>query len=93
MFQWSGEVAYQRSNVTLDATRTQTNDQDGYNETTQTSAIMQSSRNGSAHENQQTDHVHTTEQHNGFVFSEILIGDNSTRNRSNCAVSTSAQRQ
>lgn len=76
-------IGNQRSHVTLDTTGTQTDDQDGDNETTDTRAVIQGRRDGGTDEDEQTNHVDDTEQHNGLVLAEVLIGDDGTEDGSN----------
>lgn len=71
---------YQRSDVTLDSTRSQTNDEDSDNEASQSSTILKSHRDRSADQNEQTDQVDNTEKDDGLVFAEVLIGDDGTQN-------------
>lgn len=78
-------IRNQRSHVTLDTTGTQTDDQDGNNETTDTRAVIQGCGDGSTDEDEQTNHVDDTEQHNGLVLAEILIGDDGTDDGGNIA--------
>lgn len=76
-------IGNQGRNVTLDTTCSQTDDQNGDNETTKTSTVLESGRDRCADQDQETDQVHATEEHNGLVFSEVLISNDGTKNRSN----------
>ena len=75
-------VRNQRSNVTLDTTGSQTDNQDGDDEASQTSAVLESRRDGCADQDEQTDHVDDREQHDGLVFAQVLISDNGTNDGS-----------
>lgn len=83
-------IGDQRSNVTLDTTGTETDDQDCHDETTQTSTVLQSGGNRSADQNQETNEIDTTEQDNSLVLAEVLISDNGTNDGSNWIRSKSA---
>lgn len=74
---------YQRSDVTLDTTRSDTDDDDGYNEASQTGPMCQGRGDRSANQDQKTDEIDDTEDHDGLVLSQVLVRNNSTENRSN----------
>lgn len=78
------QAAYQRSNVTLDTTSSQTDDQDGNDETTQTGTVSQRRGNRRADQDKQSNQVDDTEENDGLVFSEVLIGNDGTDDGSNC---------
>lgn len=84
---------HQRSNVTLDATRSKTDDENGRDETTQTSAMLQGSRNGGANHDQQSDQVDAGEQHDSLVFAQVLIGHDGAKNGSDCLLAYSLSPQ
>jgi hypothetical protein len=78
-------VGNQRRDIGLDASRSQTDDNNGHHEATKTGAAVESSRNGSASEDDETDNVDAAEDDNGVVLSKVLIGNDSTKNRSDVA--------
>lgn len=77
-------VGNQRRNVGLDTTRAQSDDDDGDDVSGHAGAVGQSSRQSGGPENNQTNPVEATEDENGLVLSEILVGNNGTENGSDC---------
>ena len=78
-------VGNQGSNVGLDTTSSKTNDNDGNDETTESSAVVESSRDRCAGKDDKTDDVDTAEDDNGVVLSKVLIGNDGTENGSDVA--------
>lgn len=78
-------IGNQRSDVGLDTSSSETDDDDRSDETTETSAAFESSRNGCAGEDEETDDVDTAENDNSVVLSEVLISNDSTKNGRNIA--------
>jgi hypothetical protein len=73
-------VGNQRRNVRLDATSSETDNNDSNDETSETRAMVESSRDSCTGEDQETGHVDETEDDNGVVLSEVLVGNNGTKN-------------
>lgn len=71
-------VGNQRSNVTLDTASSQTDDQDRHNEATNTGSMVKSRGDGRANQDEESDQVNDTENHDGLVFTEVLISDDGT---------------
>jgi len=78
-------VGNQRRNVGLDTSSSQTNNDDGNDETTEASAMIESSRERGKGKDEQTDDVDAAEDDDGVVLAEILIGDDGNENGSNVA--------
>jgi hypothetical protein len=66
------------SDVGLDTARSETNDNDGENESRHTGAMIESGREGCACKDEETDDVDTTEDDDSVVLSEILISNDGT---------------
>jgi hypothetical protein len=71
-------IRNQGSDVRLDATSSETNNDDGNDESTKTSAVIESGWDGSASQDKETNHVDTAEDENGVVLSKVLISNDST---------------
>lgn len=78
-------IGNQRSDVGLDTTSSETNDNDSSDETTKTGATLKSNRDRGQGEDEKTEDVNTTENDNGVVLSEVLISDDSTEDRRDVA--------
>jgi hypothetical protein len=78
-------VGNQRRNVGLDTTGSETDDNDSNDEAGQTRTMVKSSRDRSTSKDQETDHVDEAEDDNGVVLSEVLVGNNGTKNGSKVA--------
>lgn len=76
-------IGNQRSDVTLDTTGTETDDQDSNDETTHTRTMLQSSGDRSANKDEEADEIDTAEHDDGLVLAEVLISDNGTNDGSN----------
>jgi len=73
-------IGNQGRNVGLDTTSSQADDDDGNNEPTETSAMIESNRERGKGKDEQTDDVDAAEDDNGVVLSEILVGNDGTEN-------------
>lgn len=78
-------IGNQGSDVGLDTTSSEANDNNSCDETTETSASLKSNRDRSQGEDEETDDVDTAEDDDGVVLSEVLISNDSTKNRCNVA--------
>jgi hypothetical protein len=78
-------IGNQGSDVGLDTTSSETNDDDSSNETTKTSASLKGNRYRSQGEDKETNDVNTAEDDDSVVLSEVLISNDSTENRCNIA--------
>lgn len=73
-------IGNQGSDVGLDTTSSETDNNDSSDETTKTGASLKSNRDRSQGKDEKTDHVDTAEDDNGVVLSEVLISNDSTEN-------------
>lgn len=73
-------ICNQRSDVGLDTTGTQANDDDGGNEATQTSSMLQGDRQRGQEQDQKTDDVDDAEENDGEVLSKVLVGNDGAQN-------------
>jgi hypothetical protein len=71
-------IGDKRSHVRLDTTSSETNNDNGHNETTKTSAVVKGRGDGCASEDEKTDDVNSAEDDDGVVLSKILISDDGT---------------
>lgn len=76
-------VSDQGSDIGLDTTGTDTDDDDRGNESTETSSVGERVVDRGSHEDDETGHVDEAEVQNGLVLSEVLVGNNGTEDRSN----------
>lgn len=72
-------IGNKRSNVRLDTTSSEANDDDSNNEATESSTVVKSGRDRSACQNEQSDDVDQAENDDGVVLSEVLIGNDGTQ--------------
>lgn len=77
-------ISDQRSDIGLDTTGTETNDDNGRDETSQAGTSRQSARDRSAGEDEKTDDVDEAEDQDGVVLSEVLISDDGTEDGRDC---------
>src|SRR5690242_6620544 len=73
-------IGNQGSDVGLDTTSSETDNNNSSDKTTKTGASLKSNRDRSQGKDEKTDHVDTTEDDNGVVLSEVLISNDSTEN-------------
>lgn len=78
-------IGNQGRNVGLDTSSSETDDDNSNNVTSETSAVIQSGRNGCAGEDDKTEDVDAAEDDDGVVLSKVLIGNDGTENGSNVA--------
>jgi hypothetical protein len=71
-------IGNEGGDVRFDTTRSETDDNDGNNESAETGTVIEGSWDRRACQDEKTDHVDSAEDENGVVLSEILISDNST---------------
>lgn len=71
-------IGNQGGDVGLDTTGSETNDDNGYDEATEAGAVIQSSWNRCAGQDEQTDHVDYAEDDDSVVFAKVLISNDGT---------------
>jgi hypothetical protein len=66
-------VCNERSDVGLDASSTDADNNDGCNEAAETSSLLESARDGGGDQDEETGYVDEREDENGVVFSKVLV--------------------